>query len=68
MRAGYAKIPEKITVCNGLVDKIMGIYAVLKVARKFGYNGKNLLGLNSRSGLPKPDFWQRWPRLLNNLS
>jgi hypothetical protein len=34
----------------------MGIYAFLTVARKFGYNGENLMGLNSARGLPKTVF------------
>jgi hypothetical protein len=50
---GYAKIFEKITLSSGLVYRIMEIYAIFAVARKFGYNRRNLMGLNSGRGLHK---------------
>jgi hypothetical protein len=46
----------KKLLSDGLIDEIMEIYAILAVARKFGYNRRNLMGLNSGRGLPKTDF------------
>jgi hypothetical protein len=57
LRRWYAKISEKITISGGLVDKIIEIYAIIAVARKFGSKRGCFSGLKAGRRALQNYFW-----------